>query len=153
MQLVRRTSPFAELDRYQRELDRFFEPFERMFSPQANGREALSEARWVPAVDVEENDQAFVISVDAPQVKKEDVHITVRDNILVVSGERKEERSHKDAKVHRTEARYGSFARSFTLPDNVDENGIAAAFTDGVLRITLPKAEKPKETQREIPIA
>jgi HSP20 family protein len=153
MQLVRRSSPFSELDRYQRELDRLFEPFERVFAPQSNGREALSEARWVPAVDVEENEQAFVISVDAPQVKKEDVHITIRENVLVVSGERKEERSHKDARVHRTEARYGSFARSFTLPDNVEESGISAAFTDGVLRITLPKSEKPKETRREIPIA
>src|SRR5687767_14812230 len=112
MQLIRRTNPFSELDRYQRDLDRFFEPFERAFAP-SNGREALSEARWAPAVDVEENEESFVISVDAPQVKKEDVHITVRDNVLVVSGERKEERTNKDAKVHRTECRYGSFARSF----------------------------------------
>ena len=152
MQLVRRTNPFHSIDQYQRELDRFFQPFERMFAP-SNGREALSEARWVPAVDVEETDKAFVISADVPQVKKEDVKLAVRDGVLVLSGERREARESTEGKVHRTERRYGSFARSFALPDDIDEAQIVATFADGVLRITLPKSSKPKETQREIPIS
>ena len=102
---------------------------------------------WNPSVDVLENDDAYVFSAELPGLKKEDVKITLKENLLTISGEKKFEKEQKDKNYFRMERNYGKFNRSFSLPTNVRAGDISADFSDGVLKITLPKAEeaKPKE--------
>jgi HSP20 family protein len=92
------------------------------------------------------------VKAELPGVKREEVKITLQDGVITITGERKEEKSEKDEKRHRVERFYGTFTRSFSLPENVDESGIRAESNDGVLRVHIPKskAEKPKTVQ--IPI-
>ena len=99
-----------------------------------------------PRVDIAETDKEFSIKAEIPEVKKEDVKVTVDNGVLTIRGERKQEKEEKDKKFHRVERFYGSFMRSFTLPDNVDESKIEASFKDGMLNLTIPKTEatKPK---------
>jgi HSP20 family protein len=126
----------------------------KLFSgpPRPTSSSELATFDWIPTVDVEENNEAYVIKADLPQVKREEVKISVQNGILTLSGERRQEREEKGRKFHRVERTYGSFYRSFQLPDNVDDAKIAATFTDGVLNLLLPKLEKPKEHVREIAV-
>ena len=98
--------------------------------------------KWRPSVDITEADKEFLIKVEIPEVKKEDLKIELENGMLTVRGERREET--KDEKRHRTERFYGSFERSFTLPENVKENAISADMKNGMLYVHLAKAEKPK---------
>jgi HSP20 family protein len=116
------------------------------------GKTELATIDFTPTVDVEENDEGYVIKADLPQIKREDVKINVQNGILTLSGERKQEKEEKGKKFHRVERSYGSFFRSFQLPDNVDDTKIAATYTDGVLKVLLPKAEQPKPNAREITV-
>lgn len=105
----------------------------------------LAEAGWMqPNFDVEETDQAFLLTVDLPGVKKDDVKVDLSDNVLTISGERKHEHESKAKGTRRFERSYGSFQRSFTLPSGVDANAVEASLEDGVLRIALPKSEQSK---------
>ncbi|GAB4499123.1 MAG: Hsp20/alpha crystallin family protein [Saprospiraceae bacterium] len=100
----------------------------------------------MPAVNVKENKNAFKLEVAAPGFKKGDFKLEVQDGRLTISGETKEEKEDKDEKYTRQEYRYSSFSRSFTLPENVKSDDISAEYTDGVLKVTLPKKkaeEKP----------
>jgi HSP20 family protein len=85
-----------------------------------------------------------VIKAEIPEVKKEDVKVTVDSGVLTIRGERKQEKEEKGKKFHRVERRYGSFTRSFTLPDNIDENTIKASFNEGMLNLQIPKTEEVK---------
>ena len=98
---------------------------------------------WAPAVDISEDDDAFNISADLPDVKKEDVNVSVENGYLTLSGERRFEKEEEDKKkkYHRIERSYGSYTRSFALPENVDETAVKAEFKNGVLNIVLPKQE------------
>ena len=104
---------------------------------------------WKPRVDISENDSQFVIKAELAGVPKEDIKVSLDNNILTVSGERKSEV--EDKKHHRIERFYGSFSRSFSLPENVDESSIQAENKDGVLTLTLPKVE-PKQKLKQIEI-
>lgn len=98
-----------------------------------------------PQVDVEENDDAYLLSVDLPGVKKDDVRVDLADDVLTISGERKREEEQKDRDgVHRYERMYGKFQRRFTLPSTIDVDKVEANMEDGVLRIALPKSESAK---------
>jgi len=145
MSLVR-WDPWREMeglvDRYARTLGR----------PRTAGHEAMATGEWAPAVDVSETEKEFLIKADIPEVKKEDVKVTVNEDILVIQGERKQEKEEKGKKFHKIERSYGSFVRSFTLPDNVAEDKIAAEFKEGVLSLHLPKTEKPKAKGMEIEV-
>ena len=112
--------------------------------------EGLLSADWTPSVDITESDQEFLIKVELPEVKKEDIKVDLDKGVLTITGERRSE--HKDEKEHRLERYYGSFARSFTLPDNVNEAGISAENRDGMLYLHLPKTEHetPKKIQVDI---
>ncbi|MFC1657742.1 Hsp20/alpha crystallin family protein [Candidatus Moduliflexota bacterium] len=107
---------------------------------------------WEPAVDVYETEKNFVLKAELPEVKEEDVHVNVEGNILTLTGERNREEEIKEDHYHRTERFYGSFTRTFAIPDTVNRDGIKATFKGGVMKLTLPKREevKPKEIKIEV---
>jgi len=130
-----------------REMEEMFSRYARALSvPRAGSQEVIATGDWAPRVDIAETDKEFSIKAEIPEVKKEDVKVTVDNGILTIRGERKQEKEEKDKKFHRVERFYGSFTRSFTLPDNVDESKIEASFKDGMLNLTVLKTEgtKPK---------
>lgn len=105
---------------------------------------------FAPATDVVETDKSYTLSMDLPGLKKEDIKIEVLDNVLNVSGERKNEISHEDNQSYRVEKSYGSFRRSFTLPRIVSPDGIEAHYENGVLNLTLPKTQLAQSKKIEI---
>jgi len=114
--------------------------------------EAFNQA-WVPAVDIYETDShEVVIKAELPDVKKEDIGVTVENNVLTLTGERKQEQSTKSEQFQRIERRFGHFSRSFTLPTSVDAGQIAASYKDGVLTIRLPRREESKPKQISVSV-
>jgi HSP20 family protein len=103
---------------------------------------------WSPTVDISETGQEYLIRATLPAVKKEDVEVTVEDGMLTLSGERRQQEERKDEKFHKVESFYGSFSRSFALPDAIDAAAIRAESQDGVLTVHVPKtkAETKKPT-------
>ena len=99
---------------------------------------------WSPSVDIVENDKAIVVKADLPGLKKEDFDVSVKDGILTLSGERKSESTSKENGICRMERFSGKFTRSFQLPNTLNESKITASYTDGVLEVTVPKAETAK---------
>jgi HSP20 family protein len=136
--------PFRDVDDI---FDRFFAETLRRWP--RFGSDARPSFDWAPVADVSETDGEYVIKAELPEVRKEDVNITLEDGVLTLTGERKQEKSTDSEKVHRSERYYGSFARRFALPDNVDENAIRAESKDGLILIHLPKqkVEQPKPRQ------
>lgn len=116
--------------------DLFADFFENAFAP-------MYTEVW-PRVDIEETDDAYIIKAEMPGLKKEDVSIEIRNNVLSISGEKKEVREEKSKNVHRRESFTGSFCRNFSLPDQVSVEKVDAEFKDGVLRLTIPKSEEKK---------
>ncbi len=113
---------------------------------------AAEGAEWSPRVDISETEKAFTIKADVPGVKREDVKINIEDRVLSIRGESRQEKEDKDEKVHRVERFYGSFSRSFTLPENVDIDKIDAAFKDGLLTLVIPKTEAARPKSIEVKI-
>jgi len=99
---------------------------------------SLTVADWSPEVDISEDDHGYVLKADLPEMKKDDVRVTVEDGILSVSGERKIEKEDQKKKFHRIERCFGTFRRSFTLPEDADSTKVTADFHDGVLKVHLP---------------
>jgi HSP20 family protein len=148
MTLVR-WDPFRELEDMSERLNRVFaRPGVRQ-----SGKEALTVADWVPTVDISETGDEYLIKAELPEVKKEDVKVTVEDGVLTLQGERKQEKEEKGKKFHRVERSYGSFVRSFTLPESVDEGSVKAEYKDGILTLHLPKTEKVKPKAIEVKVA
>ncbi|MGQ0695801.1 MAG: Hsp20/alpha crystallin family protein, partial [Nitrospiraceae bacterium] len=138
MTLVR-WDPFRELEEMSDRLNRMFS---RPSIGSKNGKEALTVADWTPTVDIRETDGEYLIKAELPEVKKEDVKVTLEDGVLTLSGERRQEKEEKHTKYHRMERSYGSFVRSFSLPELVDESKVKAEYKDGVLSLHLLKSEK-----------
>lgn len=109
-------------------------------------REALSTADWMPACDVSESAEEYRIDAELPGVKKEDVELNVENRVLTLRGERREKKEEKDKKFHRVESTYGSFMRSFALPDDADGDKVAADYKDGLLSVRIPRTA-PKESK------
>jgi HSP20 family protein len=130
----------------QREINRMFDSF---FRGGAQDDDSLFSA-WTPPVDVAEHDDAYEVKVELPGVSKDDVKITMQNNILTIRGEKKQESESKNSGYHRMERTYGAFQRSFTLPSSVRADKVDAAYKDGILTITLPKAEEAKPKQIEV---
>ena len=105
---------------------------------------ANQEHDWMPAVDIREEDNRYLLSADIPGVNRDDVEITLEEGVLTVKGERKTETEVTGEGYRRRERSYGTFLRQFTLPDTVDAGNISASAEDGVLKITIPKQEKPE---------
>jgi HSP20 family protein len=104
-------------------------------------------------VDIAEDDKEYLIKAELPEVKKEDVKVLVQDDVISISGERKSEKEVKGKRYYRVERAYGSFYRSFTLPEDADSGKVAAEFKDGVLQVRLPKSEKAKPKNIEVKVA
>ena len=127
------------------------EPFSsevnRLFNTLFDAGEARQ--RWLPAMDLVERDDHYLLKADLPGLSDEDVAIEVEDNTLTVSGERREESEHRDRGWYRVERQFGRFSRSLTLPEGIDPNAITAGFNKGVLEVRIPKPEerKPRRVQ------
>lgn len=141
-----RRDPFFELtslrDRMNQLFNQSFGGFEDLGLEQP-----LTEAKFLPAVDIAEDDQNITLQAEIPGVKMEDLKITLENNVLTIAGERKFKEEEKKENYHRIERRYGKFTRSFTLPTGVNAEKVNAVFENGILNITLPKREefKPKQ--------
>jgi HSP20 family protein len=107
---------------------------------------------WFPAVDISETPQEYRIRAEIPGMKKEDTKISVNNNVLTLSGEKKSEAKHEDKKYHRVESYYGAFRRSFVLPDAIKADKVSANFKDGILNVTIPKSEESKEKNVDIKV-
>ena len=116
-------------------------------------KEAMTVAEWSPLVDITEDEKEYVIKAEIPELKKEDIKISVQDDVLSISGERKYEKEEKGKKYHRVERAYGSFIRSFTLPEDADGSKVNAEYKDGVLKIHLTKSEKAKPKAIEVKVS
>jgi HSP20 family protein len=132
----------------QREMNRMFDSF---FNNTEQG-EDYALAAWTPAVDIAEHDDQYIVKMELPGVSKEEVKITLESNILTIRGEKKQEKETKKENYHRVERSYGSFQRSFTLPTTVKSDRIDASFKDGILNISMPKAEEAKPKQIEVKV-
>ncbi len=142
-----RWRPLRDIVSIQDEMNQLFDDFfgrtpKRWFRPE--------EGLWTPNVDVSETKDEIVLTAEMPGMKKEDITLSVQDNVITLSGEKKSEEEKKDANFYRLERSFGSFCRSFTLPTPVEAEKIKASFKDGILKVTLPKSEKVKP--KEIPI-
>lgn len=128
------------------------EPFSRFFESflnEAQGEE-VSNRNWVPPVDIQETADGYRLQAELPGLTKEDINITLENNVLRLSGERKFERDAKKENFQRIERTYGAFTRAFALPQQVNSEGVQAAFENGVLTINVPKAEQAKPRKIEI---
>ncbi len=115
-----------------------------------DGQQSLTTAEWAPVVDISEDENEYLIKAELPEVAKEDVKVTVENGILTLKGERHFEAEKKDKKYHRIERGYGSFMRTFSIPDDADPEKVTAEFKDGMLRVTLAKSEAKKPRQIDV---
>jgi HSP20 family protein len=136
-------------DPFRRIPGRFFEGFDPFLTL---GDENWSLATWAPACDIYENNNEIVVKVELPEVKMENVRVSIENNILTIYGERKLSEETKRENYHRVERNYGEFTRSFTLPGFVDTNKVNAEFKDGILRVTLAKREEAKPKHVEVKV-
>jgi len=137
--------PARELSSLRREMDRLFEDFlgeKGTFFPEAGS--------WVPAVDVSETDDNILVKAELPGMDSKDIDVSVQGDILVIKGDKKEEKETKEENYHRIERRRGTFARSIKIPVPVDAENISAKYDKGVLTVTLPKQEESKAKQIEV---
>jgi len=140
MQLIR-WNPYRSLISLPDEIERFFSDF---------GLDTrASDTVWSPSVDLAENDDSYEVKAEIPGMKREDIKVSYRDDVLMLTGEKKQEKENKDKNYHRIERAYGRFERSFWLPKEVKADEIKAQYKNGVLSISIPKAEevKPKEIE------
>ena len=144
-----RWEPVRELNTIQSEMNRLFNTFFETSSP-ANGGSTLR--RWIPAMDLVETEDDFVLRADLPGLTDEDVKVEVEDNILTISGERKAEHEERKEGYYRVERASGSFSRSLTLPEGVDAGAVKANFDNGVLEVRVPKPEERKPRKVSIAI-
>jgi len=140
MALVR-WEPLREMATLQNEMNRLFGTF---FDTPTSAVSGNGARRWMPAMDLLETEDQFVLRADLPGLTEEDVRIEVEDRTLTVSGERKAEHETNGEGYYRLERATGAFARTLTLPDGVDAGGIAARFDNGVLEVRIPKPEERK---------
>lgn len=142
-----RWNPFRELDEIQNRLGSLFGG--RSLRSRGEGIEATD---WTPLVDVTEDEKEYLITAELPDLKKEEVKVTVENGTLHISGERKFEEEKKGRKYHRIERAYGAFERCFTVPEGTKVDKLTAEYKDGVLHIHLPKAEEVKPHPVEVKI-
>jgi HSP20 family protein len=143
-----RWEPARELNSLQGEMNRLFNTF--FDTPLPNG--TATARRWLPAMDLVETEDDFVLKADLPGLSEKDVNIELEDNVLTISGERKSEHEQRKDGVHRVERASGGFTRSLTLPEGVNPEAIKASFDRGVLEVRIPKPEQRKPRKVEISV-
>ncbi len=145
MTMITRIDPFRELATLQDRFNTLFENF-----AEAGGKEQLAQGSFVPPVDVYEDEHNLVLKLEVPGMNEEDPHVSLENNTLTVSGERKFEKEEKEENFHRIERRYGSFTRTFRLPNTVDGEKVEAGYDKGILKITLGKRAEAKPKQIKV---
>lgn len=156
--LVRREPSFPFLrpfgEPFFRDMEGMTDRFNRFFGSWTPPYETqmLTKTEWVPAVDIQERSEEYVVKTELPEVEKKDVKVTVEENLLTIQGERRQEEEDKALKFHRVERSYGTFLRTFTLPEYVDAQKVTADFKDGVLTVHLPKTQRPRTKAIEVPV-
>lgn len=115
-------------------------------------QQSLTTAEWAPSVDISEDDREYLIKAELPEVNKEDVKVTVENGVVTLKGERKFEKEENNKKYHRIERSYGSFLRSFSIPEDADPNKVTADFKDGVLMVRLTKNEEKLPRHIEVTV-
>jgi HSP20 family protein len=154
MQTITRWEPFREMEDFQNRLSNLSTLFGRpLRRTNGHGREDITLADWMPLADITEDEKEYLIKAELPELKREDVKVTVENGVLIISGERKFEKEEKKRKFHRVERGYGTFMRSFTLPDDADASKVKAEFKNGLLTVHLPKSERAKPKQIEVNVA
>jgi HSP20 family protein len=150
MTMLTRWDPFKELDELQGRLSTLFgrAPVRK----DGEREEKMTLVDWAPLVDVIENEKEYLIKAELPDIKREEVKITVQDDVLTISGERSQEKEEKGKKFHRIERAYGSFSRRFTLPEDADPAKVAADFKNGILAVHIAKSERAKPKSIEVAI-
>ncbi len=150
MMAIVRWDPFRDVTTLQDRMNRLFD--QALSRTRADDEEGLAASTWVPAVDIFETADSIVMKAELPGVSRENIDIQVRDNTLTLKGERKFEREVKDENYLRIERSYGAFHRAFGLATVIQQDKIKAVFKDGVLEVTMPKAEeaKPKQVKVEV---
>lgn len=141
MKALTRFSQFPAMESIRRDMDRFFDDLIPISMREGNGERL---GLWTPSTDMSETDNEYLITVDLPGITKKDVEVNIQDNRLTISGDRTMEEKEDKKNYHRRERFQGRFMRSFTLPAAVKEDKIKARFKDGVLTVTVPKAEVKK---------
>jgi len=139
-------SPLNRLSTLRDEIDRLFDLSLPSFSPETFGG-------WSPALDVYQDKENVTVKVELPGLKKEDIDISLHDGVLSISGERKFEKTDQSGETSRSERFFGRFQRSVSLPTRVDGGKVSASYKDGILTVTLPKAEEAKPKQIEVTVS
>ena len=143
---ITRYDPFRDLRNLQEEVNRLFTGnMARSFD-----EEGIARGAWSPSVDIYENKDQIVLEAELPGMKREDFDVSVENNVITLRGERHFEKKEESDNYHRVERAYGSFTRSFTLPNTVTAEGATADYANGVLRVSLPKREETKARRIEI---
>jgi HSP20 family protein len=137
-----RWEPVRELSTIQNEMNRLFNTF--FEAPGSGGNSGAALRRWIPAMDLVETDDDFVLRADLPGLSQDDVNIELEDNVLTISGERKAEHEERKEGYYRVERTSGQFSRSLTLPEGIDPDAVRANFDRGVLEVRVPKPEQRK---------
>lgn len=141
-----RWDPLREMEDMMRGMQRIFTTWP------TKSEESMTLSQWSPSVDIAENDQEYVVKAELPDVAKEDIKVNVEDGTLCISGERRVEKEDKDLKFHRMERSYGRFERTFSLPEEADEDKITSEYKQGVLTVHLPKNPSAKPSPHLIPV-
>ena len=142
-------NPLREFGSLENRLDRLF----GLNWPSRNGeKESMTVAQWTPLVDISEDSNEYLVKAELPELKKEEVKVSVENGELTISGERKSEKEEKGKKFHRIERSNGSFLRSLTLPESDNGDKVSAEFKDGVLSVHLPKDQKAKPKSIEVKV-
>ena len=144
MTYITRFQPLSDFVSLQREMSRLFQDFGR------GSEELLTSGTFVPAADIYEDEHNITIKLEVPGIEEKDLDIRLENNTLTVRGERNFEKEEKEENFHRVERRYGSFARSFTLPNSVDSDNAQASYENGILKIKLAKREEAKPKQIKV---
>ncbi len=152
MSAIVRWNPFREMEAVQQRMSSLFDWNSSRRSALNGEEENMTVPEWAPLVDIAEDDKEYLLKVELPEVRKEDVKVTVEGGTLTISGERKGEHAEKGRRFHRVERYYGRFERSFTFPDDAEANQVKAEFKDGVLRVRLAKSEKARPKQIEVSV-
>jgi HSP20 family protein len=145
-----RWDPFREISTLQERMNRLFSEVARR-SPVAE--EEMVQGAWIPPVDIFETGDSIVIKAELPGISKEDITLEVKENTLTIKGEKKFEKDVKEESYHRVERSYGAFQRAFSLPGTVQQDKVKAKFRDGILEITIPKAEEAKPKQIKVDVS
>jgi HSP20 family protein len=142
-----RWDPFQDLLAIQDEMNQLFG---QATGQAGRGTGEVASRAWAPALDIAERNDAYVVTVEVPGIKPEQLDITLENGALTISGERRFESETKDKQFHRIERRYGAFRRSISLPDRVKADAVEASFQDGLLQVVVPKAEEAKPKRIEV---